>query len=236
MYAAAMSSSIQPNDAAIEPEIVGLREVSFVANGVGDAGGTVLLRTLVAGGCKLLLDGIGSVIAGEVQSLQADDPNFTELRAADNALSMSLEHIAASIGQQHAAIGGFLPPLPAVSSSDSSSSVAFSVAVSSHIPQARAPFVSLLAFVVPRSPAHLDIGALRAQLLQKATDAACKSREIRGCAHASAVDAPCIEVIATHRCALCLCSACCVSRSYWSLWGVTRCVELRGLTLKLAIA
>ena len=83
MYAAAMRRIPDRNDATSSvPQVWGLQEVSVVANGIGERGGAGLLRTLVAGGCKLLVDGIGWAIASEVELLQPDDPNFTELRVS----------------------------------------------------------------------------------------------------------------------------------------------------------
>lgn len=167
MYSAAMRRVPDRNDATSEPQIWGLQEVSVVANGIGERGGALLLRSLVAGGCKLLLDGIGWVIATEVESLDVDDPNFSELRAADSILSMTLEHVAASIGQQRAALGATLPSLPEISSARHLSAASFAFAISSHVPPAHAPFVSLLAFVIPRPSGALDTEALRHELLQK---------------------------------------------------------------------
>ena len=83
MYAAAMRRVPDRNDATSSvPQIWGLQEVSVVANCIGETGGAVLLRTLVAGGCKLIVDGIGWAIASEVESLQPEDPNFMELRVS----------------------------------------------------------------------------------------------------------------------------------------------------------
>jgi hypothetical protein len=173
MYTAAMRRVPDHNDANSELQNRGLREVSVVANGIGETGGALLLRSLVAGGCKSLLDGLGLKIASdmEAQTLQqADDPNFMELRAAEPILSMTLELIAASIGQQHAAIGHDLPSLPDVPIARNFSAAAFALSLSSHIPPAHASFVSLMAFVVPRSSGLLDaeaLGALRQEILQK---------------------------------------------------------------------
>jgi hypothetical protein len=170
MYASAMRRVPNPNDAPSESQSWGLQELSVVSNGISERGGAFLLRMLVAGGCKLLLDGLGWKIASELEGLrpiQSDDPNFVELRAADTILSMTLELVAASIGQQRAAVGEALPVLPDVPCVHNLSTAAFAFAVSSHIPTARAPLVSLLAFVVPQSSGFLDTEALRQELLQR---------------------------------------------------------------------
>ena len=69
---------------------------------------------------------------------------------------------------QRAAVGEALPPLPDVLPAQNSGAAAFACAISSHIPSAHAPFVSLLACVVPRSSFALDLGALCQELLHKA--------------------------------------------------------------------
>ncbi len=171
MYSAAMRrvpDYTDPYDATVEPQNRGLRELSVVANGIGETGGAFLLRTLVTGGCKSLLDSLGWKIASDIDAngLQTDDPNFIDLRAAEPILSMTLELVAASIGQQRAALGMSLPSLPDVPCSDSSVA-AFALALSSHIPPAHAPFVSLMAFVLPQSSGVLDMEALRQELLQR---------------------------------------------------------------------
>jgi hypothetical protein len=167
VYAASMRRVPDRTDSTSEPQIWGLQEVSVVANGISEKGGAMLLRTLVAGGCKLLLDDIGWRIASEVESFSADDPDFSELRAADSILSTTLEHVAASVGQQCAAIGEAMPPLPDVPSIRNLSASSFAIQISSHIPPAHAPFVSLIAFVVPRSSSLLDTQVLRQELFQK---------------------------------------------------------------------
>jgi hypothetical protein len=168
MYRAAMRRVPDRNYATSEPQVWGLQEVSVVANCIGERGGTLLLRSLVAGGCKLLLDGIGWVIASEVESLETtDDPLFTELRAADSILAIALQHVAASVGQQRAAMGEALPSLPDLSSFQNFSAASFALAISSHVPLAHAPYVSLLAFVVPRSNGDINTESLRQELFQK---------------------------------------------------------------------
>jgi hypothetical protein len=73
---------------------------------------------------------------------------------------------------QRAAIGEALSPLPDVPLPQNLGAASFACAISSHIPPVHAPFVSLLALVVPRSSGSLDLDALCHELLQKMPEVA----------------------------------------------------------------